>query len=297
MNKKTIAIICALLVVIIAVGAIIIPNLFKKVAHTPAAPEKEQVDAPEIPLNPDEPSVPETPDEPSVPEEPTTPDNVETPNEPPVNPDPPSEPETPAEPTPEVPSEPETPAEPTPEVPSEPTTPVEPTPTPEPSTPHTHKWDDVTVIRKESCDCTGKYLYTCACGATKTVTTDRNPDDHDYVAGANNGITIVYTCSRCTKQKIVNICKHVWTEWMLIQPGSCVDGYNLRRCTICYTEERTVNPAVGYCVYEVIGEFKNSRLFWCVGCYETKEESLPDGNPNYKPTPTRPSTPSNLYNW
>ena len=255
MNKKTIAIICALLVVIIAVGVIIIPNLFKKVAHTPAAPEKEQVDAPEIPLNPDEPSVPETPDEPSVPEEPT------------------------------------------PEVPSEPTTPVEPTPTPEPSTPHTHKWDDVTVIRKESCDCTGNYLYTCACGATKTVTTDRNPDDHDYVAGANNGITIVYTCSRCTKQKIVNICKHVWTEWMLIQPGSCVDGYNLRRCTICYTEERTVNPAVGYCVYEVIGEFKNSRLFWCVGCYETKEESLPDGNPNYKPTPTRPSTPSNLYNW
>jgi len=307
MNKKTLAIICALVAVVAAIGVIIAATTIKDEPKAPATEKAEgNIETPEIPITPSNPTDPEAPEVPNTPDVPSVPTDPDTPVASPDAPDAPTNPETPADPDTPVaptPSTPPIPAEPQPDVPpteptepSNPTTPVEPEVPTEPATPtvpHTHSYV-AKVVREANCGQMGKITYTCACGSSYSETTDREPDDHDFDEGKLNGVMMIYTCKRCTKTKKVNVCNHIWTDWKVIRVGSCVDGYSRRVCQNCYLEEKETIPAVGHCVYEVIDEGKTTRTSWCVGCYTTKTEEFPDGNPNYVPSPTVPSTPSNI---
>ncbi|MBQ2818981.1 MAG: hypothetical protein IJF14_01205 [Clostridia bacterium] len=315
MKKQMIIILSVLAVIGFVAGLIIGLTTNDKDEDTSPKQESPKIETPEIPItpsNPTDPEAPEVPNTPDVPSVPTYPDTpVSSPDAPdaPTNPDTPAEPDTPVAPTP---STPPTPDEPQPDVPpaepSNPTTPVEPEvptepdkptepETPEvpitPTVPHTHSYV-AKVVREANCGQMGKITYTCSCGNSYSETTDREPDDHDFDEGKLNGVMMIYTCKRCTKTKKVNVCNHIWTDWKVIRVGSCVDGYSRRVCQNCYLEEKETIPAVGHCVYEVIDEGKTTRTSWCVGCYTTKTEEFPDGNPNYVPSPTVPSTPSNI---
>ena len=302
MKKQMIIILSVLAVIGFVAGLIIGLTTNDKDADDSPEQEPPKMETPEVPLAPDDPKDPKASTHPDTPVEPTVPSVPEVPSTPadpdtPVAPTP-STPPTPDEPQPDVPpaepSDPTTPVE--PEVPTEPDKPTEPETNDVPITPtvpHTHSYV-AKVVREANCGQMGKITYTCSCGSSYSETTDREPDDHDFDEGKLNGVMMIYTCKRCTKTKKVNVCNHIWTDWKVIRVGSCVDGYSRRVCQNCYLEEKETIPAVGHCVYEVIDEGKTTRTSWCVGCYTTKTEEFPGGNPNYVPSPTVPSTPSNI---
>ena len=293
---------------------------------TPVAPPFPN--QPDAPTNPAEPVVPENPPAtpgtevtpPDAPAEPDAPVNPSVPDVPPTEPINPTQPAEP--PTPSTPPQPDVP----PTVPEEPVVPEEPA--------HIHSYDSGVITKKATCGAKGVNTFTCSCGDTKTedipkltthnyskVTINRDATckneglktytcadcgnkktetipvlaDHVWGKGEPGFYRIHYTCQVCRETKTVITCTHNWSEWEVAVPGSCVAGYEVRDCSICREAEKRPLPAVGHCVYEVVGHSPYARIWMCVGCYDIKEEALPEGNPDYK-QPTG-STPSNIPRW
>lgn len=282
----------------------------------------------EPPVNPDTPDTPTEPDDPAATINPDLPTPSLPEPEVPVEPTTPAEPEVPVEPT--TPTEPVLPDVP-PTEPINPTQPdVPPTVPEEPA--HVHSYDSGVITKKATCGAKGVKTFTCSCGDTKTediakltthnyskVTINRDATckneglktytcvdcgnkktetipvlaDHVWDKGELGYYRIHYTCQVCRETKTVLTCSHNWSEWGVAVPGSCVAGYEVKDCSICREVEKRPLPAVGHCVYEIVGHSPYARIWMCVGCYDMKEEALPEGNPDYKPNAGH-STPSNL---
>ena len=156
-------------------------------------------------------------------------------------------------------------------------------PSTEPSTSHTHSWDNGVVTKPATCTEKGIKTYTCnGCGKSRTEAIAET--DHNYVATVirptctTNGKTI-HKCSNCNSSYEDGIIDATGHDYKYVANN---DGTHKKVCNICSDT-----------VIESCSKVKQDNAFICSYCkavYDDATVTEPSTDPVTKPNPTEPST-------
>ena len=153
----------------------------------------------------------------------------------------------------------------------------------EPSTSHTHTWDNGVVTKPATCTEKGVKTYTCSgCGETRTEAIAET--GHKYVATVikptctTSGKT-VYKCENCNSSYNADYIEATGHDYKYVANN---DGTHKKVCNICSDT-----------VIESCSKVKQDNAFICSYCkavYDDATVTEPSTDPVTKPNPTEPST-------
>ena len=153
----------------------------------------------------------------------------------------------------------------------------------EPSTSHTHTWDNGVVTKPATCTEKGVKTYTCSgCGETRTEAIAET--GHKYVATVikptctTSGKT-VYKCANCNSSYDADYIEATGHDYRYVANN---DGTHKKVCNICSDT-----------VIESCSKVKQDNAFICSYCkavYDDATVTEPSTDPVTKPNPTEPST-------
>ena len=153
----------------------------------------------------------------------------------------------------------------------------------EPSTSHTHTWDNGVVTKPATCTEKGVKTYTCSgCGETRTEAIAET--GHKYVATVikptctTSGKT-VYKCENCNSSYNADYIEATGHDYKYVANN---DGTHKKVCNICSDT-----------VIESCSKVKHDNAFICSYCkavYDDATVTEPSTDPVTKPNPTEPST-------